>query len=323
LWLVPHWAMWFLPVLFVWRLATPVLRVHWVVLPLSVVVSLVGGLWSAQLFCFARALGLMPFFVLGLFLTRDNLSRLHDARVRAAAVVAMLGIVLLARDTDEWARTAFLYYDAGYADLGVAPVPGVWIRLAVIGVGLVGALAALALVPRHAFAITAWGSATLVVYLFHGFFVRLSEHLGVAGWAADSGALGLAVVTVGAVALALALASPPARYWLEHAVDPVNTWRARRREASAERRARVPREGPAPGPAPDAGSTVPVLVGDEVAHPAQGQRHQPARAHSCGPERRQQSGDGHQGGEPTSDREGLPVVPGQQVRPPGGDVRGR
>jgi hypothetical protein len=323
MWLVPHWAMWFLPVLFVWRLATPILRVHWVVLPLSVVVSLVGGLWSAQLFCFARALGLLPFFVLGLFLTRENLSRLHDARVRAGAVVAMLGVVLLARDTDEWARTAFLYYDAGYADLGVAPVPGVWIRLAVIAVGLVGALAALALVPRHASAVTAWGSATLVVYLFHGFFVRLSEHLGVADWALGSGALGIVVVTVGAVALAFVLASPAVRYWLEHAVDPVNTWRARRREASAERRARVSGEGPSARPAPDPGGTVPVLVGDQVAHPPQSQRHHPVRAHAHGPERRQQTGDGHQGGEPTSDRERLPVVPAQQIRPPGGDVRGR
>jgi fucose 4-O-acetylase-like acetyltransferase len=207
-----------------------VLRLHWVVLPLSVVVSLLGGLWSAQLFCFARALGLLPFFVVGLFLTRENLARLQDRWARAAALVALVAISVLARSTDEWARTAFLYYDAGYADLGVSPLPGIWIRLAVIAVGLAGAFAALACVPGHAFAVTAWGSATLVVYLFHGFFVRLSEHLGLADWAVDSGGPGIAVVTAGAVALALVLASPWARRWLEHAVDPVSTWRTHRRE---------------------------------------------------------------------------------------------
>ncbi len=290
LWLVPHWAMWYLPVLFVWRLATPVLRVHWLMLPLSVVISLVGGLWSAQLFCFARALGLLPFFVLGLFLTRENLARLHGTWARVAAVVALGGITLLARDTDEWARTAFLYYDAGYADLGVTPLPGIWIRLAVIGVGLVGAAAALALVPRHRTAVTAWGSATLVVYLCHGFVVRLAEHLGAGDWALAAGAAGTAAVTLGAIVLALLLASPPVRYWLEHAVDPVRAWRARRRSrrstaaGSGEGGSVVAGQGATAGPAPDPGGAVPVLVGDQVAHPAQGQRHQPVRPHAHGAE---------------------------------------
>ena len=148
LWLVPHWAMWYLPVLFMWRLATPVLRLHWVVLPVAVVLSLVGGLWSGQVLCFARVLGLLPFFVLGLQLSKRGLDWLDRPWIRRAAVAALLVIFVLSRFTDEWARTAFLYYDAGYDDLGYQTLPAMWIRLVVMVIGVVGALSAIALVPR-------------------------------------------------------------------------------------------------------------------------------------------------------------------------------
>ena len=43
LWLEPHWTMWYLIVLLMWRLVTPVLKLHWLFLPLSVIVSLPGA----------------------------------------------------------------------------------------------------------------------------------------------------------------------------------------------------------------------------------------------------------------------------------------
>ena len=43
LWIKPHWTMWYLIVLLMWRLVTPILKSHWLFLPLSVIVSLAGG----------------------------------------------------------------------------------------------------------------------------------------------------------------------------------------------------------------------------------------------------------------------------------------
>ena len=43
LWLEPHWTMWYLIVLLMWRLVTPILKLHWLFLPLSVIVSLARG----------------------------------------------------------------------------------------------------------------------------------------------------------------------------------------------------------------------------------------------------------------------------------------
>ena len=48
LWIEPHWTMWYLIVLLMWRLITPVLKLHWLFLPLSVIVSLAGGLWDTD-----------------------------------------------------------------------------------------------------------------------------------------------------------------------------------------------------------------------------------------------------------------------------------
>ena len=53
---------------------------------------------------------------------------------------------------------------------------------------------------------------------------------------------------------------------------------------------------------------VPVLVGDQVAHPPQRERHQPVRPHPGRAQLRQQPGDRHQPGEPAGDGERLAVV---------------
>ena len=94
--------------------------------------------------------------------------------------------------------------------------------------------------------------------------------------------------------------------------------RARPRQANGGRC--VARQRAATGPAPDPGRAVAVLVGDQVAHPAQRQRHQPVRAHPGRAERGQQPRHGHQAGQPAGDREGLAVVVAQQGRPGGGEV---
>jgi fucose 4-O-acetylase-like acetyltransferase len=234
LWLHPHWAMWYLPVLFFWRLFTPVLRLHWLWIPLSVVISLVGGLWDGQIFYFSRVLGLLPFFVLGLHLTPERLKRLDDPWVRVAAVGGMIGIALVAITTDTWARTAFLWYDAGYDELGEAVADAVPIRLAVMGVGLVGAISILALVPRRAGWYSRMGAATMVVYLFHGFFIKGAQALGWGSLTEVGPALGLTLTTLAAVGISLFLASPPVRTRLVWLADPINTWQRHRRRRRDE-----------------------------------------------------------------------------------------
>jgi fucose 4-O-acetylase-like acetyltransferase len=232
LWIEPHWTMWYLIVLLMWRLITPILKRHWLFLPLSVVVSLAGGLWDTEALMIPRFLGLLPFFVLGLHLKPRHLKHLDDVWVRLAAVPALVGIGVMALYTDEWAETALLWYDTGYNSL---PIDNeiIWqTRLTVMMVGLLGAFAAMSLVPRRPLGwFTTMGTATMVVYLFHGFVIKTAKLAGWPDFTAAYPVAGLVVTVVAAIGLTMLLASPPVRRVLEPFTNPLG-WVEKRRKVS-------------------------------------------------------------------------------------------
>lgn len=236
LWLQPHWGMWYLCVLFFWRLATPILKKHWVFVPIAVAVSLAGGLVDELWFGLPRILGLLPFFVLGLHLDKELLDRLDARWLKPVALGVLAWIVYASSRLDEWARPAFLYYDAGYESLGFADGDAAGIRLRVMLIGLAGTLSVLALVPRRGTWFSRMGASTLVVYLCHGFFVRYAEHEAWLDWAPGHDHLALLVVTAVAVLLSLLLAAPPVTGRLFWLVDPVGSWRRSRLPLPGARR---------------------------------------------------------------------------------------
>ena len=258
LWLEPHWTMWYLIVLLMWRLVTPILKAHWLWLPLSVIISLVGGLWDTDLFMIPRFLGLLPFFVLGLHLKPRHLKHLDDVWVRVAAVPMLVGIGVMALYTDAWARTALLWYDAGYDEIPIDNEIVFQTRLTVMMVGLLGAFSAMSLVPRRSLGwFTTMGTATMVVYLFHGFVLKTAKALGWPDFTAAHETLGLVLTIVGAVALALFLACPPVRRVLEPFTNPLGWLEAHRRQratATAAAPTSVGSPNGAPSPARGPGS---------------------------------------------------------------------
>jgi fucose 4-O-acetylase-like acetyltransferase len=219
LWLNPHWPMWYLAALVVWRLATPLLRRLRHPLATAVVVSLAGGVIGTELFDLNRALGLLPFFVLGLLVEPRHLDTLRTPRARSAGLAVLVaGVVpalLVPRIGTEW-----LYYRTSYAGLGVSWWEGAALRAGLIAVAVAMAAAVFAWVPRRASWYTRLGASTLVVYLFHGFAVKGAEYAGVAGWASDHPVLALPVVTAAAVVVGLVLAWRPVARPLAKVVHP-------------------------------------------------------------------------------------------------------
>ena len=179
----PHWPMWYLSALFFWRLLTPLFRPLPGGLVLAVAISVVGGLWAPDTLDIARVLGLLPFFVLGLKATPERLELLRSRWARVAAVAVMVGIFVLTTWTDQIARTEWLYYRARYDELTGHLGRAMLIRLGLLVIGTLGAAAFLALVPRLDGWFTRMGAWTLVVYLFHGFFVKSALYAGYGGWA--------------------------------------------------------------------------------------------------------------------------------------------
>ena len=85
LYLSPHWPMWYLSALFLWRLATPLFKRVPQPVVLAVAVSLVGGLNTLDWLDLPRTLGLLPFFVAGMTMRRQHFEWLAQPRVRVVA----------------------------------------------------------------------------------------------------------------------------------------------------------------------------------------------------------------------------------------------
>jgi fucose 4-O-acetylase-like acetyltransferase len=223
LYLSPHWPMWYLTVLFLWRLATPLLRRMPHPLLVSVAVCLLGGLNTQDALDLPRAMGLLPFFVLGLLMTREHFDRLGRPSARRAAAALMVvafavSTVVAGHFSKEW-----LYYRTGYPDLGVPFWLGASGRLLMLAVGAVMTMAALSLIPRTQRWFTRLGAASLVVYLFHGFVVKAAEYAGVGGVSEKDPVTAFLAVTAAAVGVSVLLAATPVSRRLNVLVDPIST----------------------------------------------------------------------------------------------------
>jgi fucose 4-O-acetylase-like acetyltransferase len=228
LFLQPHWPMWFLAALFLWRLATPLLKASPAPLVLAVSVSLLGGVPPGDILDLGRVTGMLPFFVLGLVARPEHVELLRSRPARRAGAVVLAAAFALAPFVDGHLRTEWFYWRSGYDAMGVSFAEGSLLRLGLIAVSTLVALAALSLVPRRSGWFTTLGGATMTVYLFHGFFVRAAEYTGVLEWASSAPWAGLLATTAASVVLAPTLAAPPVARRLGVLVDPVGAYRRSR-----------------------------------------------------------------------------------------------
>ena len=220
LWLNPHWPLWYLAVLFLWRLVTPALRRLPRALPLTIGVSLLGGLVDVEVLDVSRALGLLPFFAVGVLVEQRHLDVVRSRAVRLGGLAVLAAGVVLAHVVESRFASEWLYYRTAYGDLGAGPLEGMAVRAVLIGVALAMAASVLAWVPRSDGWFTALGAGSLVVYLFHGFAVKGAEYAGFSDWAADRATLSFVVATVVSVLVALMLSWRPVRKPLEKVITP-------------------------------------------------------------------------------------------------------
>jgi len=222
LWAEPHWPMWYLPALFFWRLATPLLRrLGPTAIAVALGISLVGGYLDIDYLDLRRILGFLPFYVIGLCLTPERLRLLRTAPARLMAVAGLVGLWVLSGHTGELAQTRWYYYSWAYANLHQSDYPAMAIRAVVLLMGVVGAFSVLTLIPSIRGWFARMGAASLVVYLCHGFFVKAVEYTPYDEWAASHWQPALPLTMAGAVLVALLLASPWISRRLERAVDPL------------------------------------------------------------------------------------------------------
>jgi fucose 4-O-acetylase-like acetyltransferase len=230
----PIYVCWFLLALFVWRASTPLLRSLPHPILISIIVSLAAGVTVVSTgFAFSRALQLLPFFTIGLFLQPRHFQLLRRTWVRLVAagvlVVAFIAARLLAPDFD----IRWLDRQLDAHALGVSVPIDLLFNLGLGIVALVLIAAVFALIPARHTWFSGLGVFTMYPFLLHGMVVRLLQDLDVHTNLINQGIWGMVPITLGAILLALLLTTPPVRYLTGWAVEPATLLQSRRKRAQA------------------------------------------------------------------------------------------
>lgn len=231
----PSWTLWFLLALAIFRLVLPYLVLLRWPLAWAVVLSVgVGYLANVDsTFSLSRAIGILPFFVLGWQLRQWGLVERWNAlggivwAWRGAALgvfAAWLVIVGLTITTlREFTLQRWFFYDDSYQGLGEPVWWAGLLRLGFIALAVVLCAAFFALIPRRETFFSAFGQATMYVYLLHSFVLYPLRESGVLR-DDHASATWLLTMVFASIAIALALASPVVRRVFRPLVEPKPRW---------------------------------------------------------------------------------------------------
>jgi fucose 4-O-acetylase-like acetyltransferase len=231
----PSWTLWFLLALAIFRLVLPYLALlrwplAWAVL-LSVGVGYLANVDST--FSLSRAIGILPFFVLGWQLRHWNvIDRWRDLggaiwAWRALALglfAAWLAVVVLDiqffRDIH---LQGWFFYDDSYRDIGVSVWWAGLVRLGLMLLAVVLSAAFFALIPRRETFFSAFGQATMYVYLLHSFVLYPLRESGVLR-DDHASATWLLTMVFASTAIAIILSSPVVRRVFRPLIEPKPRW---------------------------------------------------------------------------------------------------
>jgi fucose 4-O-acetylase-like acetyltransferase len=232
---IPHWTLWFLLALAIFRILLPYLAVlRWPLL-WAVLASVFVGYFENvdSTFALSRTIGILPFFIFGWQVKQWRLADRWfslPARgiwtVRAIAIAVFVVFVTLVATTLEWTREwglrDWLLYDDSYRDISEPAWWAALVRLGFIVVALVLSAAFFSLVPRRRTWVTTLGAGTMYVYLLHSFVLY---PLRQSGFLADHTELPWVIGTIlFSVALAVVLATAPVRRVFRPLVQPRMNW---------------------------------------------------------------------------------------------------
>ena len=231
----PSWTLWFLLALAIFRLVLPYLvllrwPLLWSVL-LSVGVGYLANVDST--FSLSRAIGILPFFVLGWQLRQWGLvERWRDLgaviwawRLLAAGLfAAWLGAVALNVQAFRGFELQYwFFYDDSYRALGENEWWAGLLRLGLIGLAAVLSAAFFALIPRRETFFSAFGQATMYVYLLHSFALYPLRESGVLR-DDHASATWLLTMVFASTAIAIILSSALVRRIFRPLVEPKPRW---------------------------------------------------------------------------------------------------
>lgn len=230
----PHWTLWFLLALGIFRLILPYLALLRWPLAWSIVFSVGVGYFSNvdSTFSLSRAIGLLPFFLLGWQLRQWDLVEKWRVIERQTWLIRSIAFAIfvawgcsIAFFLRFWRglNVHWLFYNDSYADLGQDEWWAGFVRLGFLGLAAVLSAAFFVLVPRSDTWMTEFGQATMYIYLLHSFVVYPLYQSGILKQNPSPDWLLLAMV-LAALAISIALASPLVRKIFRPLIEPKPKW---------------------------------------------------------------------------------------------------
>jgi len=232
----PHWTLWFLLALAIFRMVLPYLALlRWPLL-WAVVASVTVGYFANvdSTFSLSRAIGILPFFVLGWKLRHWGLmdrwrhfraGPAWGVRVGALAVFGVwLAVVIVnIHDFRAFDLRFWFFYDDSYKALGEPTWWAGLLRLGLIALAVLLCAAFLVLVPRRRTFFTTFGQATMYVYLLHSFVLYPIRESGILR-DDHSSAVWLLTMVFASLAISIALSSPWVRKVFRPVIEPKPNW---------------------------------------------------------------------------------------------------
>ena len=231
----PSWTLWFVLALGIFRLILPYLALLKFPLLIAVVASVGVGFFANvdSTFSLSRAIGILPFFVLGWKLNEwglvDRWRRVVKngwwVRVVAVAILgAWLAVVVTnIRFWREIDLRYWFFYDDSYRGLGEDQWWAGAVRLALIALAVLLTGAFFALIPRRETWITDFGTSTMYVYLLHSFILYPLRETGILK-DEHSSAVWLTSMILACIAISIALSGPLVHRLFRPIVEPKPRW---------------------------------------------------------------------------------------------------
>lgn len=171
----PQWSLWFLCSLFSWHILLAFFKKFPALLSVSlaVLIGILVGYFGeiGHTFSLSRTFVFFPFFLLGYWVTEEQVMWLKRKSVKLASVLVLLSAgvaIYFAPDLN----SGWLLASKSYGDLEM-PAYGGLARLFVYATSVLMAMSVLAWIPQKNSRLTHLGTRTLYVYLLHGFLIQL------------------------------------------------------------------------------------------------------------------------------------------------------
>ncbi len=170
----PQWSLWFLLSLFSWHLLLILFKKMPTYLSITIAVAIgllvgyINDIGSA--YSLSRTFAFFPFFLVGYFLTKEQLAVLKKPIFRTFSIIIMVTIAVFIYIVPDF-NSGWLLASKSYSHLGL-PTTGAFARSLVYFTSSLMVMSFFSLVPSRKFSFTYIGERTLYIYLLHGFFIQ-------------------------------------------------------------------------------------------------------------------------------------------------------